>query len=356
MNFKKQPDLRFYLPEPEAREYKPDFEALPDALRADLETQLGSPIVKSRIAWGGFSPAFSICARTENGKDFFIKGTHPEQTAHGAKMLDQEIHLYQSVPALKNFTPGFHGTVAWGGEDDWYLGIWEAIPGAHIVRNWEISQFDSLCQVLQKLYAVPIEDMADISDMQDTPFIADIVSGANSWAKFAGNFDRYHNFSSLFTDPKAGSDWLARNIDSLRRLSAAPAADHQRALLHFDLRADNIVFDTQEQPWIIDWPNGCLGPFGYDVVSLCANIMADCGLPAWDLLDRFAASSGLTLPESDLDIILAQTSGYYALQAYRPVPDKLPRLRWLQKSMLWASLNWLERREITTPLPDFADY
>jgi|GEM_PF-884806 hypothetical protein len=353
MDIKPQPDLRFYLPEPENREYKPVFDDLPAVLRADLETLLCSPIIKSRIAWGGFSPAFSICAHTENGQDFFIKGTHPEQTAHGAKMLDQEIHIYKTVPALKDFTPEFHGTVAYGGEDDWYLGVWDAIPGAHIICNWDTALFDSVCQILQRLYTTDTDGLTPVGDMQDTPFISDIVSGENSWAKFVGNIDRHHNFSALFTDPQAGQRWLEHNIDSLTRLSARPAENHHRALLHFDMRADNIVFDTEKQPWIIDWPNGCLGPVGYDVVPLCANIMADSGLPAWQLLDRFAIKSGLTLPDSDIDTILAQISGYFALQAYRPVPDKLPRLRWLQKSMLWSMLKWLEKRDITSSVPRF---
>lgn len=352
----RQESLVYDHPEPKAREDKPGFEALPPALLADIETVIGSKIIKSRMAWGGFSPAFSVCVETNNGGSFFIKGTHPEQTAHGAKMLEQEISLYKNVTALCDIAPAFHGTVALGGEDDWYLGIWEAIPGAHIIRDWDESRFDAVIMRLKQLYDHDLSkgDRSFIADMTETNFIKDIVSGEMSWQKFADNPDRQTNFANMFVDPDAGRNWLLQNSEALIGLSATPARDHHHALLHFDMRADNIVFDATGRAWIIDWPNGCYGPIGYDVIALCCNMMADCGLPAWACLQHFESTTGFHLPQRDIDIILAQTSGYYALQAYRPVPEKLPRLRWLQKSLLFAALGWLEQREITSTLPQIA--
>jgi hypothetical protein len=49
---------------------------------------------------------------------------------------------------------------------------------------------------------------------------------------------------------------------------------------------------------------------------------------------------------------LAAQAGYFADNAPRAVPPKLPRLRWAQKSILRAMLRWLSDEGAATPPPD----
>jgi hypothetical protein len=44
-------------------------------------------------------------------------------------------------------------------------------------------------------------------------------------------------------------------------------------------------------------------------------------------------------------------AGYLADQARRPVPDKLPRLRWMQKTMLLSLLGFLRRAGVVDSIP-----
>ena len=348
------PDMNaraFYHAEPRAREDKPDFTALPAALVADIEMHIGGKIIQGDIAWGGYSPAFSALITRRDGKKFFIKGSHPEHKAHGAKMLAQEMDAYRYSKGIRRVAPEFIGHVTHGSEDDWHLGIWQAIPGAHLVRQWDELSLKAVAYALKNLYGTPPEP--GIPPMAETNFICDITSGALGWEKFVNNPDRYAHFAAMFTDEPAARKWLDDHLPDLVEAASQPAANHDDVILNFDLRSDNIVFDDMGAAFLVDWPNACRGPAGYDIISLSANIMADCGYPAWDAQAYICKTVNINIPKADRIRILCQLSGYFALQAYRRVPDKLPRLRWMQKSMLYSLTNWLRREGFAQFLPYF---
>jgi sulfur relay (sulfurtransferase) complex TusBCD TusD component (DsrE family) len=56
-----------------------------------------------------------------------------------------------------------------------------------------------------------------------------------------------------------------------------------------------------------------------------------------------------------VDGMLSALAGFFADQAYRAVPPKLPRLRWMQKLMLHACLQALHRRGIVDSPPIMVD-
>ena len=83
----------FYLSEPNEREAKPDFSAIPDHVKKEIEALIEDKITDHKIAWGGYSPTFSSVVRTKNGHEFFIKGTHKEFECFRAG------HIFKIFPA-----------------------------------------------------------------------------------------------------------------------------------------------------------------------------------------------------------------------------------------------------------------
>lgn len=341
-----------FQPEPQKREVKPQFEDLPADLITKIENVIGDKITGAEMAWGGYSASFSILADTEQSGRYFIKGSHPEEMAHGFKMLQQEIQAYQNIPILKTLAPPFVGYVAKGGEDDWHLGIWRAVEGGQIKTRWSDRDLQTVGQRMAYIYKNFEEQNENLLPAEETNFIQDILSGKNGWQRLDKNAERIENFCRAFHDGDAARAWLAANLDHLIDLSSGHADGHLRTLLHFDLRTDNMLFDHQDQVWLIDWPNACSGPAVYDLVYLAGELALRGNGQAGDIYQKLIGYSGLSVRKGDVKIALCQLTGYLALNFYRDVPEKLPRLRWLQGGMLFALTDWMNHLDICDSLPD----
>ncbi len=106
--------------------------------------------------------------------------------------------------------------------------------------------------------------------------------------------------------------------------------------MHGDLRPDNFLGS-----YVIDWANGCRGPRSFDVLFLGAALE---GLGQQSLLKTialFEEAENRSFEKHDLQVMAAHLSGYFADQVYRQVPEKMPRLRWMQKIMLLSLVRYL---------------
>ncbi len=346
----KMKDIHFKS-EPQKREGKPEFDDLPAALIEKIESLIGDKIIKSEMAWGGYSASFSILADTEQQGRFFIKGSHPEETAHGFKMLEQEITAYQNIDILKSISPEYIGYVSLGGEDDWHLGIWRAVPNGYIKTALQDQDLRLIAARLKFIYQNFNPESHDIHAAEDTNFIQNILSGKMGWEKFDGNIDRIENFTKGFEDEAAARSWLDKNLQNLIDLSLQKADQHMRTLLHFDLRTDNMLFDDKGQVWFIDWPNACVGPAVYDLVYLVGELSLRGNGSCADIYQKLIDYTGLSVPDRDVKIALSQISGFLALSFYRDIPEKLPRLRWLQGGMLITLSDWMNHLKMSDSLP-----
>lgn len=346
----------FYLPEPKSREDKPALTDLPKDLLLDLEALVCSKITDHSIAWGGYSPTFSVVIKTEDQGEFFVKGTHPEHTAHGYKILKQEIHVYKTCPDLMHIAPPYIGYISYGDEDDWHLGVWRAIEGAHLKKSLNDSDIDLMFKRLGTFYKTlePKVASLDLPNAAEANFVQDVTEGRTGWIKFKDNTDRITHFKRMFKDQEAGEEWINTHLDDFIAISTQSLSQEcYKTLISFDMRLDNIVFDKNDTPHFIDWPDACLGPMVYDLVYLCLDISAESGQDPSEMIKRFSNITDISVSEKDIKIALAQISGFYALQAYREIPEKLPRLRWIQKAILWAAMKWAEDLNIASQIPEF---
>ncbi len=334
--------MAFKNTEPNKREAKPAWDLVPKQLVLDIEKILQSKIIKTEIAWGGYSPSASYYLETEDGKEYFAKGTHPEQMAHGAAMLSQEIEIYKDIKYLKEISPEFLGSAKFGGEDDWYIGIWQKIDGFQKILPWDRNKELLVIKKLSEIHN-DFTEADKLEKAEEYNFVDMFFKSNLLWVKIKNNIDIRNNFLSLFEDKEYAANWLDTNIDEIIKYQVkSKETTCKKSLLHFDLRSDNLGLDVNNNVLIFDWPNACYGAIIFDLIGLFITIDGEGGSKIPNLLKDYEEISKSQISIQDQKIALANISGYFACNAYRNIPEKLPRLRWIQKIQLQACLDWME--------------
>lgn len=330
------------LPEPNEREARPEWSAVPPEVLHDIEEITGH-IRHAEIAWGGYSPSACFCVQAEKG-DFFIKGSHPAQTSHGAAALRQEVHTYQTLDFLENYAPKFHGTVSFGDEDCWRLGIWSKISG-QTALPWTEDKVRKAVTYLYDLHQnVHKEDVPDLPHGRDSNYVSDFFLGKRNWKRFAVRDDsnRQDHFCAMFQDPKQAEKWLEKYLDQwISYQDGVVDVEKPEGVLHFDLRSDNILFDENGKPVIIDWANACWGPILFDLVSFAICVRAESQIHPQYIMTVYEDLSGFQFPKEHILSVISVICGYFADNIWRNVPKELPRIRWIQKQCLNAGLIWM---------------
>jgi aminoglycoside phosphotransferase (APT) family kinase protein len=118
-----------------------------------------------------------------------------------------------------------------------------------------------------------------------------------------------------------------------------------------DTRSDNIRVHPGAVPplRIFDWPFACVGPPELDFVGFAQSVTCEGG-PTPEALTRWYAEAA-PVRERQLAGAAAGIAGFFALRAWQPPVEGLPRLRSIQRRQLKASLGWAARLlELPEPL------
>lgn len=146
----------------------------------------------------------------------------------------------------------------------------------------------------------------------------------------------------LAADPPADLDpWLRRHLDRLAERAAHPIADGT-ALLHVDLRCDNLLLGYDGSVHIVDWANAHVGPAWVDPALLLLEVEAHGGHD----VDRILAEHPLTRdvdPEQVTQLVLAAAALFEA-KFREPAPPGLPTIRAFQRAYARSTTAWLRRR------------
>ncbi|MFN7115130.1 MAG: aminoglycoside phosphotransferase family protein [Alphaproteobacteria bacterium] len=334
--------LCFFDP-PAARESKPSFDLLPPDMRQKIESRLSGEIVSGDVVYGSLSSSAGYVLTFDSGLKVFAKGSHPDEMSHGTLHIRQEIRAYEYVPVLKETSPRLYSWVSDNNEDGWTLGLWSFIQQDEKVHFTQRVS-DVMALVAQVHAAVPPDNILPVA--QSHNYIGAFLKDEKKWRRIESEAGISTKFLNLFEDPAAAQVWLAQNIAALIALQAETAArDDTPSMIHGDLRTDNIIFG-KDRSWLVDWPNACLGPRVFDLVMLFTHLESTGFGAAEDFLPIYDAAAGTRFATSDIEAVAAMAgsmAGYFADQAYRSVPEKLPRLRWMQKSLLCGQLRLLSR-------------
>ena len=129
-----------------------------------------------------------------------------------------------------------------------------------------------------------------------------------------------------------------RSADWRRRGPAAVSGD---TLLHFDLRADNLLLGA-EQVWFIDWPHACVGAAWLDVVAFVPSVTMQGGPAPEDVFARYASSK-----QADAEAVtcgVAALAGFFSRESLLPPLPGLPTLRAFQAAQGAVARQWLAQR------------
>jgi aminoglycoside phosphotransferase (APT) family kinase protein len=301
---------------------------LPHDVRDAVEAIVGGAVVEAVSQVGGFSPGTADRVRTANSRRAFVKAVSPAQNERSVELHRQEARVTAALPAsvpAPQFL-GFHD------DGNWVALVLQDIEGHHPATPWVPDELEQVLTVLE-----------DLAESLTPPLLPGLKTAADLLAEdFAG----WHRISA---DPPADlHPWAARHLDELRALAdRGLLALTGNALVHTDIRADNILLSREGTVTILDWPWACRGPAWLDTLLLLINARLYGGHDTHGLLTKHATVTGAD--PQDLIAALTALAGYFTDAARQPPPKGIPTVRAFQRAQADAVLSWL--REIP-PLAD----
>jgi thiamine kinase-like enzyme len=134
----------------------------------------------------------------------------------------------------------------------------------------------------------------------------------------------------------------AARLRELAALEAAlPGYADTTAVIHCDLRVDNVIIDGSGAAWLVDWNWPCHGPAWWDTAGLLITAYAS-GLDADALFAAHPTTADA--PTDALDCALATLAGYLLSRAAAAPTDASWHARDHQRWSGTQALAWLAAR------------
>lgn len=300
-----------------------EWHFLPPHIRAAVEELLGVPVIEAVSQPAGFTPGVACVLTGSDGRQVFIKAAACVAQRAFARAYLTEARI---LGALPDGVPA--PALLWTVEDDWVvLGI-EYVEGRSPERPWSRSEL-GLC--LDALEAMHLCWTGVPDGLALDPITEEFAAIPSAWDAV-----RLQN---------PGLTHLNEAAALAARMSSVIGGT---ALVHTDLREDNVLLGSAGQVWLCDWNWPALGAAWIDTVCLLIPAYGD-GIDA----DAVLAERRLTreVPDEDIDVFLALVAGYYFAQSAHPVPSSSPWLRAHQTWMAHATWSWLVARRGWTSGP-----
>lgn len=311
---------------PSASNRRIPWDALPTALRAEIERRLGSPVVAARTQAGGFSPGVAARLELADGSRAFVKAVSPVPNAEAPTIYRREARIVAAIPASAPVPP-----LLWMLDDDpdgWVVLAFDDVEGRQPTVPWVDAELDEVLEAMAALAA----------DLTPSPIRPPLVGDATE--AFGGE-DR--NWASLLATPDPALDpWAARHLAGLAALEASAAeAARGDTLLHFDLRADNLLLRS-EGVRFVDWPHAHVGQAFVDLAWFAPSVAMQGGPRPQEMVARYGPARDAD-PEA-LDGVIAGVAGYFTAASLQPPSPGLPTLRAFQAAQGEVARAWLAER------------
>jgi aminoglycoside phosphotransferase (APT) family kinase protein len=310
----------------DATAQRPSWDELPAAVRNAVVERLGGRVIAARTAGGGFTRGFAAVLDIAGGDRAFVKASREDSPLAYAYAREAEITavLPTAVPA-----PRLRWTMAAAG---WYAICLEAVDGQMPGLPWNPAELTAALDAHAAAAAALAEPPSSLVAL-GLPTLEDIArDDLSRWQEIAAHR------APVPAMPRYG---LAR-LDELAALEAAlPSVVDSSAVMHCDLRLDNIIVDRAGCAWICDWNWLCHGPAWVDTVSLLVTAYAS-DLDADALLAAHPTARGV--PAEAVDAALAALAGHYLVSAGLGDTGAAPALRTHQRWTGGVTLRWLAER------------
>lgn len=253
---------------------------------------------------GGYTPAARWVCHTEAGSVFVKFGTTPLTRA----FLRDELRAYARVSG-----PFMPRLVAADADPDEPLLIIEDLVGHDWPPPWTKDRVSAALRCIQEVH----DTSADLPTMMEAH--GELETG---WERVAAD---PKPFLSLGL---ASPEWLDGALPVLRQ-SASECPPAGNALLHLDIRSDNLCI-RGDRAVLVDCNNACLGNAELDLGFWLPSLAYEGGPPPEAILPRSRE-------------VASFVAGFFpALAGQALIPDA-PRVRLVQRQQLEVALPWAAR-------------
>jgi hypothetical protein len=270
-----------------------------------LHTHFGEPIAQIFPAQHGFTAAIRCVVELADGKRFFLKCATDLETQ---TWLRTERTMYSHFEEMKaTFAPQRLLWIEGEGAPAFDAMVLEDVSACEVAPPWSAKQIESVLTTLQSVHKLPPPN--------DLPRLAEAKPFTHAWREITAS--PHAALTQSVIDPS----WWAQHGETLAALDGARILSGE-ALLHFDVRSDNMRF-RNGQCLLFDWNWACVG-----------NPRADCA--AW--LASLVMEGGV-LPEAVLRASrdeIALFMGFLLHSATQPIIPKAPTLREFQRKQALA--------------------
>ena len=304
------------------------WQDLPRHVRRTIASRSRAEVIAETGATSGFSPGFASVLELGDGREIFVKAVSGEQNVHSPDLARREIAV---AAALPDDVPA--PRLLWAHDDgDWVLLGFEAVHGRSPVLPWRP---DDLVRVLAAL-----DRLAGTAPVQPNalePVTRTLAGHLTGWRSLAQEPSEY-----LHGAAAAGGEvgaWVLAHLDELVRLEEQwPGAAAGDALVHGDLRADNVIL-AADRCWLVDWPHAALGAPWLDLVLMLPSVAMQGGGDPGTIFRSQRVSAGVD--DDRLRAVLAALAGYFTYSALQPAPRGIPNLRAFQGAQAFRTIAWL---------------
>ena len=306
---------------PPAEGRRVDWNDLPAEVRAALERRLGSRVVESITQRTGFSPGLVARVLLHDGRRVFIKAVSGAANPDAPGLHRREARIVAALPASAP-VPRLLWTYDEGG---WVALCFEDVDGRHPYEPWTEPDLALVRDALR--------DMGTVL----TP--SPLEAGESAAEAFA---DHINGWQVADRRGEARLDeWCAENLGRLAELEAeAPAFAAGHGLVHFDLRADNLLL-AGDRVYVVDWPWARVGPAWVDWVAMAPSVAMQGGPDPESFLARFQIED---VTKQGIDAVICTLAGYFVVGALDPPPPGLPTVRAFQAAQGRVAVRWLRER------------
>lgn len=281
-----------------------------DGLESRIADLTGQEVDRLHPVQGGYTNACRRIVRFRDGKTAFAKCATDRRTS---ECLHSEISIYRQLSG--DFMAD---VLAWDDEEPPLL-IMEDLTGNAWPPPWTPARVDMVLDSLATIHG----SRASVPEYQD-------VFAHRGWHEVAAHPEAFLSIRV------ASESWLKTCLPAL--LKAHDRVEPEgKALVHLDVRSDNICFRAGRAV-LIDWHNACFGNPDLDIAFWLPGLRHEGGPSPQDIL----ANAGH---------LASYVTGYFASRAGLPDLPHTPLLRKLQRAQLITGLQWTVR-ELGLPEPD----
>ncbi len=315
----------------------------PQTLRHEVQAALHvvglGNICDSESISGGFSPGVVECLSLAGGQRVFFKGSSTELNPVTPSLHLGEARLLQRLPATVPCARWIATveTGPWGGL------VTEFLDGGNPMLPVTLNSVLNMIGIVDQLAELEPIDLPDILHPLESLLNGGYWMGARQFleadalARFAAS-----PLASVFD--AASVAWLTSNLHGVATLETGfGLAVQGRALLHRDLRSDNVIATPAQGFVPVDWAWACIGNPVFELVSMLASLHLDGGPVPWEAIGL--SQVGRTTAPEQVRTIVAGVLGYFLWASIQPPPPGIAHVRSFQARMALVCVQWMRSFE-----------